>query len=110
MSTICFFFFSSRRRHTRWNCDWSSDVCSSDLSGEGQHVAGGGRGTSRDVAAARSWYAPVRWWAEQGSNLRPQPCKGCALPTELSARDWILTDLQAAVNESRRAEPLQRRV
>src|SRR5712692_4036751 len=26
-----FFLFSSRRRHTRWNCDWSSDVCSSDL-------------------------------------------------------------------------------
>src|SRR5689334_15667318 len=25
------FFFSNRRRHTRWNCDWSSDVCSSDL-------------------------------------------------------------------------------
>src|SRR3989338_10782596 len=24
-------FFSRRRRHTRWNCDWSSDVCSSDL-------------------------------------------------------------------------------
>src|SRR2546430_6261867 len=28
-----FFFFSSRRRHTRFDCDWSSDVCSSDLSG-----------------------------------------------------------------------------
>src|SRR5438309_6316571 len=28
---VLFFFFSSRRRHTRWNCDWSSDVCSSDL-------------------------------------------------------------------------------
>src|SRR5260370_1521134 len=28
---ICFFFFSSRRRHTRFKCDWSSDVCSSDL-------------------------------------------------------------------------------
>src|SRR5215204_6775915 len=27
-----FFFFSSRRRHTRSLCDWSSDVCSSDLS------------------------------------------------------------------------------
>src|SRR5690348_18308936 len=26
------FFFSSRRRHTRWTGDWSSDVCSSDLS------------------------------------------------------------------------------
>src|SRR2546430_1156099 len=25
-----FFFFSSRRRHTRFDCDWSSDVCSSD--------------------------------------------------------------------------------
>src|SRR5439155_6784397 len=29
---FCFFFFSSRRRHTRWPRDWSSDVCSSDLS------------------------------------------------------------------------------
>src|SRR5256885_15170041 len=28
-----FFFFSSRRRHTRLQGDWSSDVCSSDLSG-----------------------------------------------------------------------------
>src|SRR5260370_41933808 len=28
---IFFFFFSSRRRHTRFKCDWSSDVCSSDL-------------------------------------------------------------------------------
>src|SRR5690625_6957149 len=32
-SSVCgsFFFFSSRRRHTRWPRDWSSDVCSSDL-------------------------------------------------------------------------------
>src|SRR5256886_7059557 len=29
---LLFFFFSSRRRHTRFDCDWSSDVCSSDLS------------------------------------------------------------------------------
>src|ERR1035441_10929235 len=28
---FCFFFFSSRRRHTRCLSDWSSDVCSSDL-------------------------------------------------------------------------------
>src|SRR6266480_7139375 len=28
---IFFFFFSSRRRHTMLTCDWSSDVCSSDL-------------------------------------------------------------------------------
>src|SRR5438034_106295 len=31
--TFLFFFFSSRRRHTRSLCDWSSDVCSSDLAG-----------------------------------------------------------------------------
>src|SRR2546427_12925526 len=31
MSLWLFFFFSSRRRHTRFDCDWSSDVCSSDL-------------------------------------------------------------------------------
>src|SRR5207253_5748526 len=28
------FFFSSRRRHTRWPRDWSSDVCSSDLANQ----------------------------------------------------------------------------
>src|SRR2546427_3436473 len=32
MFLLFFFFFSSRRRHTRFDCDWSSDVCSSDLS------------------------------------------------------------------------------
>src|SRR2546427_9707611 len=31
LSCMFFFFFSSRRRHTRFDCDWSSDVCSSDL-------------------------------------------------------------------------------
>src|SRR5256886_6915278 len=39
-------FFPSRRRHTRFDCDWSSDVCSSDLYGP--------RGPSEiDVAAPR---------------------------------------------------------
>src|SRR5437870_2517498 len=37
------FFFSSRRRHTRWPRDWSSDVCSSDL-GFGLHNATEGLG------------------------------------------------------------------
>src|SRR6266508_5883147 len=32
------FFFSSRRRHTRWPRDWSSDVCSSDLEREAGHA------------------------------------------------------------------------
>src|SRR5688572_19218265 len=36
-----FFFFSSRRRHTRFDCDWSSDVCSSDLRLPAQGQPGG---------------------------------------------------------------------
>src|SRR2546430_7317336 len=35
-----FFFFSSRRRHTRFDCDWSSDVCSSDLYAERAEALG----------------------------------------------------------------------
>src|SRR5205814_7759792 len=37
---VCFFFFSSRRRHTRCLSDWSSDVCSSDLLSHVTAVAG----------------------------------------------------------------------
>src|SRR2546427_3098829 len=37
---VGFFFFSSRRRHTRFDCDWSSDVCSSDLVSRPDQVAG----------------------------------------------------------------------
>src|SRR4051794_41413252 len=43
------FFFSSRRRHTRWTGDWSSDVCSSDLD-----LGGGGRRKHRRTGAARA--------------------------------------------------------
>src|SRR5688572_31247714 len=53
-----FFFFSSRRRHTRFDCDWSSDVCSSDLKlarqaakdGDPLVIVAGGDGTLQDVA------------------------------------------------------------
>src|SRR5207237_3008838 len=31
LASVIVFFFSSSRRHTRFKCDWSSDVCSSDL-------------------------------------------------------------------------------
>src|SRR6266568_5817346 len=50
---VCF-FFSSRRRHTRWNCDWSSDVCSSDLALEPARNARTGRqaASDRNIAVA----------------------------------------------------------
>src|SRR5256885_13178471 len=41
----CVFFFASRRRHTRLQGDWSSDVCSSDLQLVGQqNLAAGAQG------------------------------------------------------------------
>src|SRR5581483_12283131 len=46
-----FFFFSSRRRHTRYWRDWSSDVCSSDL------VEGAGRDGKTAAAGAREGFA-----------------------------------------------------
>src|SRR5690606_39708239 len=42
------FFFSSRRRHTRFSRDWSSDVCSSDLTDEFRPVAHEEEGTDPD--------------------------------------------------------------
>src|SRR5471032_3436882 len=51
------FFFSSRRRHTRSLCDWSSDVCSSDLSGFDQHEGaphGPGRRSDEQRGLGRS--------------------------------------------------------
>src|SRR5215210_1534892 len=56
---MSFFFFSSRRRHTRYIGDWSSDVCSSDL--VGQNCAAG---TSRTGAEA------------VGQNARPAEAVG----------------------------------
>src|SRR5437763_9374975 len=47
-----FFFFSSRRRHTRYIGDWSSDVCSSDLT-SAHAWASRSRTTNRPVSASR---------------------------------------------------------
>src|SRR5260370_567676 len=38
ITCVLLFFFSSRRRHTRFKCDWSSDVCSSDLNSNSSAV------------------------------------------------------------------------
>src|SRR5699024_6145851 len=84
------FFFSSRRRHTRSKRDWSSDVCSSDLS-EHYRTGHGHRGRRRyrrrwgkraavpaapvwPQEARAGWWAPqqvvVRWWAPRGCGYR----------------------------------------
>src|SRR5690606_40548037 len=50
---LCCFFFSSRRRHTRFSRDWSSDVCSSDLAAPRAGTMVGGRAGPPDPAAER---------------------------------------------------------
>src|SRR5205814_5331790 len=44
---LCVFFFSSRRRHTRCLSDWSSDVCSSDLSSRARSSRSGSQQVAR---------------------------------------------------------------
>src|SRR6266496_4649025 len=60
---ICFFFFSSRRRHTRSLRDWSSDVCSSDLK----------LGRELDLIAVSDEVGPgLVLWLPKGSTVRLQ--------------------------------------
>src|SRR5712692_8576006 len=92
---VFFFFFSSRRRHTRWNCDWSSDVCSSDLEvgalrrvgqrdGPADVAAGPGdeRRLALQISSAIVHAVPLRCLASHrtsrgwGPAVRGEPLKG----------------------------------
>src|SRR5260370_26389094 len=57
-----FFFFSSRRRHTRFKCDWSSDVCSSDLLASCQN----------DTLRPNTTIAPILRWAGSKRKFLPK--------------------------------------
>src|SRR5580698_6311450 len=65
-----FFFFSSRRRHTRLTCDWSSDVCSSDLSIPATPAAKADLSSAAQAAGLQS--CPSR--TEPASDLCLPPC------------------------------------
>src|SRR2546430_8746956 len=54
---VCF-FFSSRRRHTRFDCDWSSDVCSSDLPNTLELQSSGPLVRELEVEYVLSWPDP----------------------------------------------------
>src|SRR5439155_18778476 len=58
LHSCALFFFSSRRRHTRWPRDWSSDVCSSDLVGSPFSLSGGtGEPTYPEVPSNTSFWS-----------------------------------------------------
>src|SRR5205085_4569520 len=54
------FFFSSRRRHTRFDCDWSSDVCSSDLLRRRQDPGRGAQVFARAEGAGEAAESRIR--------------------------------------------------
>src|SRR5256886_5628265 len=84
-SSVCWFFFSSRRRHTRFDCDWSSDVCSSDLSLRG----------TRDFATRDEYAEFLRALLQRRNGLRRE-----RLATELA----VLRPLPALRLEDRSEE------
>src|SRR5690625_7786669 len=78
---VCFgFFFSSRRRHTRWPRDWSSDVCSSDLGTQG--VALVGEEQLVPVSALPPVPTAVEWATGSAQGAYPEACEDLARSEE----------------------------
>src|SRR2546426_6810295 len=82
---MAYFFFSSRRRHTRLQGDWSSDVCSSDLAARGRpppihlpsaggHRAAARRNRQRPPTIVRQSPAIDRVRSEEHTSELQSPC------------------------------------
>src|SRR5437870_11847529 len=87
----CCFFFSSRRRHTRWPRDWSSDVCSSDL---GPHRRIGDRNVHATVESAvhrRAGPAPSRAVRSEERRVGKVEMPGVGASLEKKKKMWYST-------------------
>src|SRR5579859_3345734 len=82
---LTFFFFSSRIRHTRFDCDWSSDVCSSDLILTLDRVASG---ESKGTGWAN--HPAVRMWAGHEATLAMYAMHICQEWVRRGYRDTML--------------------
>src|SRR2546427_2296570 len=97
-----FFFFSSRRRHTRFDCDWSSDVCSSDLVPLPLDVL--------QVLARRALGRVVLAHVAEAARVLGQPLAGGRLPSPLDAEVLGLEELGAGEQgDAGRSEDFHRR-
>src|SRR5207253_7854463 len=125
---LYFFFFSSRRRHTRWPRDWSSDVCSSDLhplrrhqrrsrpgavpDGTGAGAAGEGAVRGRGIHQARASGAPLdatrgaALTASVASFLAQAQKKGAELPASLSSA-LLLAAIRLSEKKAQAIRPYQ---
>src|SRR5690242_18134962 len=100
---LLFFFFSSRRRHTRLTCDWSSDVCSSDLAfqlisyGEDQRLL-----MLRDVTREVRLEQMRKDFVANASHELRSPLTVVAGYLETFSADPNLGELAGPINEMRR--------
>src|SRR5207237_6567553 len=69
------FFFSSRRRHTRFKCDWSSDVCSSDLAVSAAPTPRRGMPPQKHKDTNCSTVAAQRSWARSEERRVGKECR-----------------------------------
>src|SRR5256886_5668613 len=87
-----FFFFSSRRRHTRFDCDWSSDVCSSDLL-----LGAVGENPFQQVVVLAHGCAPQAATSRVGErSLPPSPLSGNCAARLVNTRDRKSTRLNSS--------------
>src|SRR6267142_5791554 len=91
------FFFSSRRRHTRLTCDWSSDVCSSDLEPQRQLDPDPVHDQAHDVGGQLLWLATARQRVAAGPGIEQvEQClrgeRRVHLP-QLAGLDAVIEDL-----------------
>src|SRR5260370_3380475 len=88
------FFFSSRRRHTRFKCDWSSDVCSSDLIIHADDLAvahsvdtASFDALNRNAVTSASIMVPCAWLTEVASYAKEHPNADLGLHLTLTS-EW----------------------
>src|SRR3989475_4397640 len=81
------FFFSSRRRHTRFDCDWSSDVCSSDL------TPLSALGYFATIAVLGLLTAAMFWFVVRVCLAAPRVPLWVVLPVAWTALEWLVGHL-----------------
>src|SRR2546430_15179288 len=105
-----YFFFSSRRRHTRFDCDWSSDVCSSDLGSNKHYSEKGMSGLAYTPRGRFRIYAKMSGWRKSPLGLLYYPnyfSDGLAIhgnpsvPDSPQSHGCIRIPMSAAVEMSR---------
>src|SRR2546427_1303651 len=114
LSYFSFFFFSSRRRHTRFDCDWSSDVCSSDLLVRSpcvrHELLPAGPDSSPDYVHARGFHLGEILAPDIGVRLEEKLSMnvGCHVRCSRNRKSLAVAEEIAAAGSDRLAAPDQR--